>query len=409
MLKHILKSTALRLIIAIFIGIIIGYGIICLKGTMLEMALQIIMIVKHISSQIILFMVPLIIFGCVAPSITRFSGNVTSILGFSLLIAYLSSIGAAFLSISVSRLFVPLFEFGQVSSAVNPLPEKMLITLNFPTVDTMSTLLLAILVGLGVVWTNFKSMANFLEGFQAMVLLIVRRILLPILPLFVGANFALIAYKGQIEQMMIYVYVVLMIVACQLLWITIMYVIASIYTRKNGWLVVKFYPKAYFTALGTMSSAATLPFAIECISESPIVKKDTIDFALPLFSNLHLCGSVIAEMALVTAVYYTMFGEMPALTNMILFALLACVIAIGSPGVPGGLNMSCMTIVGTMILAGQSAESTIEFFGIMTAIYTVQDGFGTACNVTTDGALALMTDKKVAQIEKQNTYNLNLH
>lgn len=398
-MKKFFKSTAFRLLLSIFIGALIGYGVEYLGDSVREGALQILMITKHISSQIILFMVPLIIFGCVAPSITRFSGNVTSILGFSLLLAYASSIGAALLSISVSRWLVPMFEFHEAAATANELPAKMLLTLNFPTVDTMSTLLLAILLGLGVVWTKFSNFANFLEKFQTMVLAIVRKVLLPILPIFVGSNFALIAYKGQLDQMKVYLVVVLIIVACQLLWIATMYIVASVYTHRNGWEVLRYYPKAYFTAFGTMSSAATLPFALECISESPIVKKETADFALPLFSNLHLCGSVIAEMALVTAVYHTMFGALPELSSMILFALLACMIAIGSPGVPGGLNMSCMTIVGTMILAAQSPENTAEFFGIMTAIYTVQDGFGTACNVTTDGALALIIDKKVSEAE----------
>ena len=396
-MKKILESTAVRLMVAIIIGSLLGGAIIHLKGPATEVALQITMIVKHLTSQIIFFMVPLIILGCVAPSITRFSGNVGSLLGFTLLLAYLSSIGAALFSIFASRAVVPELHMVATNSIARELPEKMILTLNFPTVDTMSTLLFAMLLGLGVVWTRFKSLANFLEKFQTMILTIVRKVLLPILPFFVGSNFALITYKGQLGQMQTFIWVVLLIVLCQFVWMFIMYLIASIYSRRNGWLVAKYYPKAYFTALGTMSSAATLPFALECIAESPIVKKDTADFALPLFSNLHLCGSVIAEMSLVSAVYYMMFGSLPNMYSMLLFAVLACVIAIGSPGVPGGLNMSCITILGSLILVDQAPEAMVEFFGIMTAIYTIQDSFGTACNVTTDGALALMTDKYLAK------------
>lgn len=400
-MKTLLKSTAFILICAIAIGAALGYGLQLLSGAALDTALQIMMIAKHITSQIIFFMVPLIIFGCVAPSITRFTGNVTGILVFTIALAYLSSIGAAGLSIAVSHISVPLLDFGDPGTAMRALPEKMLVQLNFPTVDTMSTLLLAILLGLGTVWTKFTTMARFLEHFQKMVLTIVRKVLLPLLPVFVGTNFALLAYKGQIDQMKGFLPVIGLVVACQLVWIAVMYVAASIYTRRNGWLVLKYYPKAYFTALGTMSSAATLPFALECIAESPIVKKDTYDFALPLFSNLHLCGSVIAEMFLVTSTYYMLTGALPSTASLLMFAVLACVIAIGSPGVPGGLNMSCSTIVASIILAGQSQELAVEFFGIMTAVYTVQDGFGTACNVTADGALALITDKKISGAEPQ--------
>lgn len=402
-MKTLLKSTAFILICAIGFGIAIGYGIQLLSGGALDTVLQVLMIAKHITSQIIFFMVPLIIFGCVAPSITRFTGNVTGILIFTIALAYVSSIGAAALSIGVSHVTVPLLDFGDPGTVMRPLPDKMLIQLDFPTVDTMSTLLIAILLGLGVVWTKFTTMAHFLESFQKMVLTIVRKVLLPLLPVFVGTNFALIAYKGQIDQMKGFLPVIGLVVACQLIWIAVVYISASLYSRRNGWLVLKYYPKAYFTALGTMSSAATLPFALECIAESPIVKKDTYDFALPLFSNLHLCGSVIAEMFLVTSTYYMLTGTLPETASLLLFAVLACVIAIGSPGVPGGLNMSCSTIVGSMILAGQSQELAVEFFGIMTAVYTVQDGFGTACNVTSDGALALITDKKIANDAPRQT------
>lgn len=397
-MKKLFESTAFRLILAIVAGAVAGEILTAANDRWLEAALQTLMIIKHISSQVILFMVPLIIFGCVAPAISRFSGNVTSLLGFTLVLAYASSAGAAALSIGVSRFAVPLFGLPETSEALRPLPSEMLISLNFPTVDTMSTLLFALLVGLGTVWTDFKPMARFLEGFQRMVLTIVKRVLLPILPWFVGANFALIAYKGQLAEMRIFLPVVALIVACQLVWLVVLYLSASAFSRRNGWLVARCYPKAYFTALGTMSSAATLPFALECIGECRIVNRQTSDFALPLFSNIHLCGSVIAEMMLVTTVYFIMFGSLPPAGAMVAFALLACIIAIGSPGVPGGLNMSCMTIVTTMLLGDIPADLQAEFFGIMTAIYTVQDGFGTACNVTGDGALTLMTDRRASDI-----------
>ncbi len=395
-MKGFLTSTAFKLLISILIGVVVGYGVMLLSGSLLDIALQVLIILKHISGQIIFFMVPLIILGCVAPSITRFSGNVTKLLFFTFGLAYLSSIGAAGLSIGVSQSLVPYLHVAGGQSADRELPE-MLIALNFPSVDTMSTLLFAMLLGLGTVWTKFTQMARFLDGFQAMVLKIVRKVMLPLLPIFVGSNFALLAYRGQIHQMKIFLPIIIMIVSCQMLWLVIMYIIATFYSKRNGWQVAKYYPKAYFTSLGTMSSAATLPVALDCISESPIIKKDTADFALPMFSNIHLCGSVIAEMFLVTATYYMLSGTLPPVANMAIFAVIACVIAIGSPGVPGGLNISCMTLVCSLILSTNTAIVSDEFFGIITAIYTIQDGFGTACNVTCDGALTLIVDKKLSK------------
>ena len=352
-MKKLFGSTAFVLIVAILAGTLAGYGIKLLDGDAVIVARETLMSLKKATGQVIFFMVPLLIFACVTPSITRLSSNVTSLLVFTMVLA-------------------------------------------FPTMDTMSALLLALLVGLGVVWTKYSAAAVMLEKLQEMILLLVRKILLPLLPVFVGSNFALLAYTGQITNMGVFLPVVAMIVVCQLVWIVFMYVVASVYTGRNGWHVLKYYPKAYFTALGSMSSAATLPFAIECIEKSPIVKKETYDFTLPLFCNIHLCGSVIAEIALVTTTYYTLNGSLPSMLNLAVFSVVACVIAIGSPGVPGGLNVACSTIVGSIILGGENPET---FIGIMTAIYTVQDGFGTACNVTTDGALTLICDKKVAKIE----------
>lgn len=394
-MRKLLGSTASVLIISIIVGALAGYGIKLLDGDMVTVIREVLMSLKKATGQIIFFMVPLLIFACVTPSITRLSNNVTSLLVFTMAVAYLSSIGAAFFSMGVSRVFVPLFHFGTQADVV-ALPKEPLVNLSFPTMDTMSALLLAVLVGLGVVWTRYAAAVAVLEKLQDMVLLLVRKILLPLLPVFVGSNFALLAYTGQINNMGIFLPVIAVLVVCQLVWIVFMYVAASVYTGRNGWQVLRYYPKAYFTALGSMSSAATLPFAMECIARSPIVKKETYDFTLPLFSNIHLCGSVIAEIALVTTTYYTLNGELPSLLNMVIFAFVACVIAIGSPGVPGGLNVACSTIVGSIILGGESPET---FIGIMTAIYTVQDGFGTACNVTTDGALTLITDKKIRETE----------
>lgn len=398
-MKNLLKSTAFILVISILVGSIIGFAVRLLPDGAVIVAREILMSLKTVTGQVIFFMVPLLIIGCVTPSITQLSSNVTRLLVFTIVIAYLSSICAAFFSLGVSHYVVPLLDFGARQPVIE-LPKKPLVNLTFPTLDTMSALLLAIVLGLGIVWTRFKAAARAMEKFQEMILTIVKRILLPLLPVFVGCNFALLAYTGQISNMGIFLPVIAMIVACQLVWIAVMYIIAGLYTGKNGWQVLRYYPKAYFTALGSMSSAATLPIALECIAKSPIVKKETYDFTLPLFSNLHLCGSVIAEMALVTTTYYTFFHTLPPTISLVIFAIVACVIAIGSPGVPGGLNVACSTILGTIILNGADVET---FIGVMTAIYTVQDGFGTACNVTTDGALTLITDKEISKTSPETT------
>ena len=209
-MKKLFGSTAFVLIVAILAGTLAGYGIKLLDGDAVIVARETLMSLKKATGQVIFFMVPLLIFACVTPSITRLSSNVTSLLVFTMVLAYLSSIGAAFFSMSVSRFFVPLFHFGSQAEVI-PLPKEPLVNLSFPTMDTMSALLLALLVGLGVVWTKYSAAAVMLEKLQEMILLLVRKILLPLLPVIVGSNFALLAYTGQITNMGVFLPVVAMI------------------------------------------------------------------------------------------------------------------------------------------------------------------------------------------------------
>lgn len=399
-LKKLFKSTAARLILAIIIGIVLGFLISPLSGTLKTVMVQILLVMKQITSQIIFFMVPLIIVGCVAPSITSFKGNATKLLFMTIGMAYLSSILAAMLSIGISYATVPHFHISapKVSSYVLP---EVIFPLRIPTMDTMSALLLAIIIGLGTVWISSERFASALKDVQTMVLVVVKRILIPILPLFVGVSFALLAISGKLGQMTIFLPAIIIIICIQFFWILLVYFVAKIYSKKNSWEVLRQYPQAYLTALGSMSSAATLPVALECIGKSKNVSKETADFALPMFCNIHLCGSVISELFLVVTTYYFFFNQLPPTGSLILLAVLVCVIAIGSPGVPGGINMSCSALVMSIVLAANASAMGDQFFAVMTAIYTIQDGFGTACNITCDGALTLITETYLKKIEKK--------
>lgn len=403
-LKKLFKSTAARLILAIIIGIMLGFLIVPMSGYTKLVAVQILLIIKQITSQIIFFMVPMIIIGCVAPSITSFKGNATKLLFMTIGVAYLSSILAAMTSIGISYVTVPHFHISAPKMSTYILPD-VIFPLRIPTMDTMSALLLAIFLGLGIVWISSERFSSALKDLQTMVLVVVKRILIPILPVFVGTSFALLAISGKLGQMTVFLPAVLIIVCIQFVWILLVYGVAALYSKKNSLEVLKHYPQAYFTALGSMSSAATLPVALDCISKSKNVSKETADFALPMFCNIHLCGSVISELFLVVTTYYFFFNQLPSVGSIILLAVLVCIIAIGSPGVPGGINMSCSSLVMTIVLAADAPMMGDQFFAVMTAIYTIQDGFGTACNITCDGALALITETYLKRIENKKNNN----
>ena len=399
-INRLINSTAGRLAIAIFVGVALGFATSATAGLLKVIIVQTLLVVRQITSQIIFFMVPLIIIGCVAPSITSFKGNATRLLFMTIGIAYLSSILAAMMSVGLSYATVPHFQIAEPQAVAYILP-KVIFPLQIPTMDTMSALLLAILIGLGTVWISSERFASGLKDFQALVLTVVKRVLVPILPLFVGASFALLAVEGKLNQMVVFLPAIIIIVCCQFLWIALVYGVAALYSKKNSWEVLRHYPQAYFTALGSMSSAATLPVALDCIKKSKNVSEETSDFGLPMFCNIHLCGSVISELFLVVTTYYFFFHQLPEVGSIMLLAVLVCVIAIGSPGVPGGINMSCSSLVMSIVLAAQAPEMGDQFFAIMTAIYTIQDGFGTACNITCDGALTLIMETYLKRINSK--------
>ncbi len=162
--------------------------------------------------------------------------------------------------------------------------------------SVMSALVLSVFVGLSAAWTHSRNVVDLLHSFQEMVLLLVRKILLPVLPFFVAANFCVLSYEGALtRQLPVFLSVIALVIVCHYIWLAFLYLAASFYTRRNGWKVLKHYGPAYLTALGTMSSAATLGVALECATQTRMLRKETIDITIPLFANIHLCGSILTE------------------------------------------------------------------------------------------------------------------
>ena len=286
MLKKILSNTIVRLILAVLIGLLVGLVV-------NEPVLKAVMIIKQITGQIIFFLVPLIILGFVAPSIARLKSNASKVLLFAFSIAYLSSVGAATFGAVVGYELIPHLHIQTASEDLKDIP-PMLFNLEIPPVmSVMSALVLAVMLGLSTAWVKSEEMERLLEVFQNMVLKLVERVLMPVLPLFIAANFCVLSYEGAItKQLPIFLSVLLIVIICHYIWLTLLYVVASIYSRKNSWGVLKYYGPAYLTALGTMSSAATLGTALTCAKKSKILREEVIDVTVPLFANIYLDGSV---------------------------------------------------------------------------------------------------------------------
>ena len=374
----ILKSLPARLLLAIILGILAGL-------VLPAQAMVVVVTLKYIMGQLITFCVPLIILGFIAPSITRLGNNATRMLIVAVILAYTSSILAAFMSCAAGFGIIPHLNIVSDPESLRELPE-VAFQLDIPQImPVMSALVLSTLLGLAAVWTKARTITQVLEEFQVIVLEIVKKVIIPVLPFFIGVTFCSLSWEGMItKQLPVFLVVILIVLAGHYIWLAVLYGSASLYSRRSGLEVLSHYGPAYLTAVGTMSSAATLAVALECAHKSKNLRRDLVDFGIPLFANIHLCGSVLTEVFFVMTVSKVLYGQIPSPGHMILFCLLLGIFAIGAPGVPGGTVMASLGLI-TGIL-GFNADGT----ALMLAVFALQDSFGTDCNVTGDGALTLM-------------------
>ncbi len=378
-MKKIAGSLPFKLLLGVILGILIGQA--ANEGFM-----HVIVTIKYILNQIIIFCVPLIIIGFIAPSITRLGSNASKLLGVAVTIAYLSSIGAALFSMTAGYVIIPYLSIASKADGLKTLPD-IVFQLDIPQImPVMSALVFSLLLGLAATWTKAKVITGVLEEFQQSVLSIVTKIVIPILPIFIAFTFCALSYEGTItKQLPVFLKVVVIVMVGHFIWMALLYAIGGVYSGKNPVEVIKNYGPAYITAVGTMSSAATLAVALRCAKKSqPPLRDDMVDFGIPLFANIHLCGSVLTEVFFVMTVSKILYGSIPSIGTMLLFCALLGVFAIGAPGVPGGTVMASLGLI-TGILGFDETGTAL-----MLTIFALQDSFGTACNVTGDGALTMM-------------------
>ena len=378
-MKKIWKSLPFRLILGVVIGIILGQAA-------NETFMNVIVSLRYILSQVINFCVPLIIIGFIAPSITKLGSSASRMLGVALVCAYASSVLAALFSMGAGYGLIPHLSIASQAGNLKELPE-MVFQLDIPPVmEVMSALVLSVLIGLAAAWTKAKNTIRLLEEFQKMILLVVTKVVIPILPFFIAATFCTLSYEGTItKQLPVFIQVIVIVLIGHYIWLALLYGVAGVYCRTNPLKVLKNYGPAYITAIGTMSSAATMAVALKCAKKSePALRDDMVDFGIPLFANIHLCGSVLTEVFFVMTVSKILYGSLPDLGTMVLFCFLLGVFAIGAPGVPGGTVMASLGLITGVVGFDETGTALIL------TIFALQDSFGTACNITGDGALTMI-------------------
>ncbi|MBM7549556.1 dicarboxylate/amino acid:cation symporter [Peptoniphilus gorbachii] len=385
------NSLVFKLILGIIIGIFVG-------RISNESAIIVINTIKRVIGDLIGYIVPLIILGFITPAIVSLKESAGKILSVTLVICYLSSVGAATMSFLAGRAIIPRLNIASNVGAGNVIPESIFKLSIDPIMPVMTALVTSILFGIAVIVTKSEHWENLLLELNKIILSIVNNFVIKILPVYIATTFAVLSYEGAIiSELPVFLKIILIVILGHFIWMTLMYSLAGAISKTNPKEVFKHYLPAYLTAVGTMSSAATLPVALECARKSDTLDPKIRDFAIPLCSNTHLCGSVLTEVFFVMTVSQILNGKLPETSNMIVFIVLLGIFAIAAPGVPGGTVVASLGLI-TSVLGFNDTGTAL-----MLSIFALQDSFGTACNVTSDGAIALMVTgifKKVPARER---------
>lgn len=351
---------------------------------------QILITFKALFGQLLFFTVPLLILFFITSGIAALPQNSGKLLGRTLGIAYLSTIAAGTLAFLVATLVIPMLAPAAADLAstegVNLTPY---IEMNIPPVmSVMSALALAFIFGLGIASTQATSLKQLSDQGRDIIQLLLTKIIIPFLPLYIAGVFAQMAAAGTVfVTLKTFGIVLVLAIVLHWVWICSLFVMAGIKAGKSPLGLIKNMLPAYFTALGTMSSAATIPVALQATKNNG-VKEDVANFTVPLCATVHLSGSTITIVSCAVAVIMMKSNlEIPSLFTMLPFILTLGVVMLAAPGVPGGAVMSAVGLLGSMLGFGEGA------IALMIALYMAQDSFGTACNVTGDGAIAVLVDK----------------
>ena len=377
-----------KLLIGLAIGIVIGsFGP--------DWLVRITETVRVFLGNLIKFTIPIIIVVFVAAAISEFGEKAGRMLVRTVGISYVSTITACALGAIAAYLLVPQFAVKVGEAVAGVAIGKPYIEIEMPPImSVIGALLLAFYIGLGVTWINSPTLVKVVRESRDIVALLIRRLIIPIVPWFVGSIFAGLAAKGELfSSAQVFFKMLLLIIALQLVWLLIQYLVAGAYAKQNPFPVMREMIPAYLTAMGTMSSAATMPVSLECAKRVPFIKREVADFVMPLCSTVHLSGAAMTITISAITVSLLTTGSVPPVGAMISFILLLGIIEVGAVGVPGGSVMAALGIL----------QSSLGFsdvaLGLMITLFMIQDSFGTATNIVGDGAIAMIINKLSSQEE----------
>lgn len=371
-----------KILIAIALGI--GLGLIVPEWTV-----RIFLTFNGIFSQFLGFAIPLIIVGLVAPAISDIGRGAGKMLAITVAIAYGSTIFAGLVSyLTGAAVFPSMISPGtlnEISAASEPLP-FFSVTIP-PLMNVMTALVLAFMLGLGLAALQERNtLKDAVHDFEQIVIKTIRTAIIPLLPLYIFGIFLNMTYVGQVFSILtVFIKIIGIIFIIHIAILILQFAIAGGFTRKNPFRLLWNMLPAYFTALGTQSSAATIPVTLEQTRKNG-VSEDVAGFVIPLCSTIHMSGSTLKIVACALALM--IMQGMPYDFGMFFgFICMLGITMVAAPGVPGGAIMAALGLLQSMLGFDQEAQA------LMIALYIAMDSFGTACNVTGDGAIALVIDR----------------
>lgn len=383
-----------KIILAIILGIVVGsFAPIWIIRTLSTF--------NGLFGNFLSFAIPLIIIGFIAPGIGTLGKGAGKLLGITTGVAYLSTIIAGVFAFLAAKIFYPTLLANESLKNLAS-PEESLLKPFFkiemePVMGVMTALLLAFTLGIGMAVINGNTLQNVMVEFRAIIEKVIEKIIIPLLPIHIFGIFANMTKGGQVGTILtVFFKVFVMIIVLHLLFLVIQYTAAGTVSKQNPFKLLKQMTPAYFTALGTQSSAATIPVTLKQ-AKTLGAREKVADFSIPLLATIHLSGSTITLTSCAMAIMLLQ-GQATTFVTMMPFILMLGVTMVAAPGVPGGAVMAAIGLLETMLGFDQMMLS------LMIALYLAQDSFGTACNVTGDGAITVIADK-MSQEKSKPTFN----
>lgn len=380
-----------RILIAIALGVVVG-------AFLPEWTVRLFATFNDIFGNFLGFAIPLIIIGFIAPGIGEIGKGAGKLIGITTTVAYLSTFLAGLLAFVAARNLYPIFlnTGGAASEMANP--EEGLLEPFFkveiaPMMGVMTALVLAFTLGLGMAAMKENKLKGVMVEFRTIIEKVINYVIIPLLPLHILGIFANMTSAGQVQTILsVFAKVFVMIILLHLTMLLIQYSVTGAATSRNPFKLLKTMVPAYFTALGTQSSASTIPVTLRQVKKNGVREK-VAEFSVPLLATIHLSGSTITIVSCAMAVML-LNGMDPTFASIIPFILMLGITMIAAPGVPGGAVMAAIGLLESML----SFDSTMV--SLMIALYLAQDSFGTATNVTGDGALSGLVDRLTSKKKK---------